>query len=112
MSILGRSLSAVLLLCATLAPALHGAELSAGKKKAVQCTPCHGHNGVATNPEAPNLAGESSIYIAKQLNAFRAGERNHQQMSIIAKTLSDDDIANLAAWYEAMKVSVELPEVE
>lgn len=85
------------------------ADLKLGKKKARMCNVCHGKNGLATNPEAPNLAGESSIYIEKQLVAFRKGERKHRQMTIIAKQLKDDDIKNLAAWYEAMKVTVELP---
>lgn len=90
----------------------HAADLKAGKKTAVQCNVCHGKNGIAVNPEAPNLAGESDIYIEKQLHAFRGGERQHRQMSIIAKGLKDDDIRNLAAWYSAMKVTVELPDVE
>lgn len=90
----------------------HTADISAGKKAANMCSVCHGKNGVAVNPEAPNLAGESAIYIEKQLVAFRRGERQHRQMSIIAQGLSDDQIKNLAAWYAAMKVSVELPNVE
>lgn len=90
----------------------HAADLKAGKKAALQCNVCHGKNGIAINPEAPNLAGESEIYIEKQLIAFRKGERQHRQMSIIAKGLKDDEIKNLAAWYAAMKVSVELPDVE
>ncbi len=91
--------------------AASAADIKLGKKKARMCNVCHGKNGLATNPEAPNLAGESAIYIEKQLVAFRKGERKHRQMTIIAKQLKDDDIKNLAAWYEAMKVTVELPDV-
>ena len=58
----------------------------------------------------PHLAGESEIYLTKQLKAFRDGERNDPQMSIMAKPLSDEDIANLAAWYSSIKISVTLPE--
>ena len=87
------------------------ADIKLGKKKARMCNVCHGKNGIATNPEAPNLAGESAIYIEKQLVAFRKGERTHRQMTLIAKQLKDDDIKNLAAWYEAMKVTVELPDL-
>lgn len=90
----------------------HAADIKAGKKKAGMCNVCHGKNGIATNPEAPNLAGESAIYIEKQLVAFRSGERQHRQMTIIAKGLKDDDIKNMAAWYAAMKVTVELPKLE
>ena len=90
----------------------HAADIKAGKKKAGMCNVCHGKNGLATNPEAPNLAGESAIYIEKQLVAFRSGERQHRQMTIIAKDLKDDDIKNMAAWYAAMKVTVELPKLD
>ena len=56
-------------------------------------------------------AGESTIYVTKELNAYRSGERDHPQMSIIAKGLSDKQIADLAAWYAALKVTVELPDL-
>ncbi|MEL6299708.1 MAG: cytochrome c [Pseudomonadota bacterium] len=86
-------------------------DLAAGKKAARQCNVCHGKDGIAKNPEAPNLAGESAIYIEKQLMAFRRGERKHRQMTIVAKMLKDQDIRALANWYAAMKVTVELPDV-
>lgn len=85
------------------------ADIGAGKRKAMQCAVCHGQNGIAVNPEAPNLAGEAPIYIEKQLKAFRSGERKSEQMSIMAKNLSDDDIGDLAAWYAAIKVTAEPP---
>lgn len=99
------------LIALCLAPA-QAADVKAGKSRASQCAVCHGRDGVATNPEAPNLAGEASIYIERQLKAFRSGERKHEQMSIIAQSLTDADIADLAAWYAAMKVTVELPKIE
>ncbi len=46
---------------------------------------------------APNLAGESEMYLQAQLKAFRSSKRTHEIMSVVAKQLSDDDIANLAA---------------
>jgi cytochrome c553 len=58
----------------------------------------------------PNLAGESPLYLEKQLNAFRSGERKHEQMSIIAQSLQDNDISDLAAWYSKLKVTVEVPQ--
>jgi cytochrome c553 len=88
----------------------HAADAAAGKSKAqATCAVCHGLNGIAKIPDAPNLAGESAIYTSKQLKAFKSGERQHQQMSIIASGLSDDDIANVAAWYAGLKVTVEMP---
>lgn len=91
---------------------LSAADLADGKKAAGQCNVCHGKNGLATNPEAPNLAGESAIYIEKQLVAFKTGERQHRQMSLIASALDIDTIKALAQWYEAMIVTVEVPEVD
>jgi cytochrome c553 len=96
------------LLPAMLAPA-SAADAAAGRTKAAKCAVCHGLDGIAKNPNAPNLAGESTIYIRKQLGAFRSGERKDPQMSIMAKNLSDEDIADLAAWYSSLKVTVEMP---
>ncbi|HET6159437.1 MAG TPA: cytochrome c [Dongiaceae bacterium] len=86
------------------------ADADAGKKK-VQgtCAVCHGLDGIAKNPEAPNLAGENPGYIIKQLKAFKSGDRKHEQMSIIAEGLSDDDMTNVAAWYSKIKITVEMP---
>jgi len=86
------------------------ADPAAGRKKAQMCAACHGINGVARMPEAPNLAGESVIYIDRQLKAFRSGERKHPQMTIIAQGLSDEDIRNVADWYSSIKITVEMPE--
>jgi cytochrome c553 len=92
------------------APA-NAADAAAGKAKAqATCVVCHGLDGIAKIPDAPNLAGENAIYTTKQLKAFKSGERQHQQMSIIASGLSDEDIANLAAWYASLKVTVEMPQ--
>ena len=86
------------------------ADAAAGKAKAqATCAVCHGIDGLAKVPDAPNLAGESAIYTTRQLEAFRSGQRQHEQMSIIAEGLSDEDIADLAGWYASLKVTVELP---
>jgi cytochrome c553 len=90
-------------------PAAAG-DAAAGKQKAAMCAVCHGLNGLAKNPDAPNLAGDNVNYLVKQLKAFKSGERKNDQMSIIAGGLSDDDIANLAAWYSSLKVTVEMPQ--
>ncbi|PRX38264.1 Cytochrome c553 [Meinhardsimonia xiamenensis] len=84
-------------------------DIRAGRDKARMCTPCHGPLGIAVAPDAPNLAGENAAYIAEQLRAFRDGRRAHHQMSIIASGLSDQDIADLAAWFEAIEVTAKAP---
>ena len=86
------------------------ADPSLGKAKVqAVCAVCHGVDGIGKNPDVPNLAGESQQYIQKQLKAFRSGGRQHEQMSIIAKDLTDDDIKNLADWFSSLKVTVKLP---
>ncbi|TWH01088.1 cytochrome c553 [Mesorhizobium sp. J18] len=95
-------------LLAVLNPAV-AADAVAGKTKAAQCAVCHGLDGLAKNPDAPNLAGDSANYIRKQLDAYRSGARSDPQMTIMAKNLTDEDIADLAAWYSSIEVTVEMP---
>ena len=89
-------------------PTMADAALGKAKVQSV-CAVCHGLDGIGKNPEVPNLAGESQQYIQKQLKVFRSGARQHEQMSIIAKDLTDKDIVNLADWFASLKVTVKLP---
>ncbi len=70
------------------------------------CAACHGANGIAMLPEAANLAGQDATYLTRQLEAFREGSRVNEQMSVVAKTLTDQQIANLAAFYSAIQIEV------
>lgn len=74
-----------------------------------QCAACHGQNGIAVLPEAANLAGQDATYLTRQLEAFRGGARVNEQMSIVAKTLTDPQITNLAAFYNAIRIEVVTP---
>lgn len=85
-------------------------DIKAGRKKASKCQVCHGYDGIGKDPEVPHIAGESDIYLIRQLRAFRSGKRKHPQMSIIARSLSDEDIADLAAYYAAIRITVEMPD--
>ena len=100
---------AVTLLAVFALPGL-AADPAAGRKKATVCQTCHGIDGLARQPQVPHIAGESEIYLITQLKAFRSGKRTHEIMSIIAADLKDQEIADLAAWYASIKISVELPE--
>jgi cytochrome c553 len=100
---------AVVVMLATADPT-QAADPAAGRNKAKACRACHGIDGVGKMPTVPNIAGESEIYLGKQLKAFRSGERQDPQMSIIAKPLTDEEIANLAAWYASIRFSVTVPE--
>ena len=91
------------------APALAADAAAARAKARTLCQNCHGENGVAVLPGAANLSGQQKEYLRAQLRAYRSGSRQNDQMSIIAKTLTDADIENLSDWYSAIKVTVEMP---
>lgn len=95
-----KKLAVILALCAAM-PAMAG-DIAAGKAKSATCTACHGANGISQIPMYPNLAGQKEQYLVLQMKAFRDGERNNMVMSPMAKPLSDDDIANLAAFYASL----------
>jgi cytochrome c553 len=88
---------------------LAAGNIADGRKKALQCQGCHGLDGLSKNPEAPNIAGNPEPYLARQLNAFRKGERKNEMMSVVAQQLSDQDVADLAAYYAAIEVTVTVP---
>lgn len=92
-----------------LTDAAHAADAKAGRKKAQMCAACHGIDGISKMPMAPNIAGSPAMYIEKQMKAFRSEERKDETMSVVAKPLSDADIADLAAWYSGLEVNVTLP---
>lgn len=98
------------LVLAGLPQSAEAADAAAGRKKARQCQTCHGIDGIAKIPIAPHIAGESEIYLATQLKAFRSGKRVHEIMSVIAKDLSDEDISDLSAWYASIKITATMPE--
>ena len=78
---------------------------STGKAKAeAQCNVCHGANGMSQIPNAPHLAGQPEIYLIDQLKNYRSGKRVNEVMGVLAKPLTDDDIANLAAWFASIEI--------
>ncbi len=62
------------------------------RTKAQVCFACHGPDGNSTNPDYPNLAGQSWRYIYIELKDFKAGRRSDPQMSPMAANLSQDDM--------------------
>ena len=70
-----------------------------GQAKAAPCVACHGVNGNSVNPEWPNLAGQHEVYIRKQLAAFKNDSRQNVLMTPMAKPLSDEDMADLGAYF-------------
>ena len=74
---------------------------ASGEAKAALCMACHGPSGNSVNPEWPRLAGQSAVYIAEQLRLFKSGVRDNPVMKPLAASLSDQDIDDLAVYYEA-----------
>jgi len=74
-----------------------------GQAKAAPCVACHGVNGNSVNPEWPNLAGQHETYIKRQLTAFKNDQRQNVLMTPMAKPLSDEDMADLGAFFASQK---------
>ncbi|WP_017429401.1 c-type cytochrome [Vreelandella jeotgali] len=82
--------------------ALAEGDAEAGAGKIAVCVACHGKDGQATAPTYPNLAGQSATYLEGALKAYRAEQRKGGSSAIMtpqAATLSDEDIADIAAYY-------------
>ena len=95
----GRSAAAPAAASATSFPVHHGKAADGATKSAV-CSACHGPNGNSTNPDWPRLAGQNAVYVAEQLRLFRSGVRSNPVMMPMAATLYDQDIADIAVYYE------------
>lgn len=74
----------------------------AGKAKTAACAGCHGANGEGTGA-APALAGKSEEYIVQALQDFKSGKRANPVMKSFASSLSDQDMANVAAYFASLK---------
>lgn len=93
-----------------LAPeAFAAGNVTTGRHKALQCQTCHGLDGLSKLPEAPNLGGQPEPYLVKSLNDFRQGVRKNDMMSLVVQQLSDQDVADLAAFYAAIEVMTKPP---
>ena len=84
----------------------HAGDVKAGRAKAMMCQACHGLDGLSKTPDAPNISGQIEPYLVTQLQAFKAGSRKNDAMSVVAPSLSDKDIEDLAAYFAAIEVSV------
>lgn len=92
------TLAAVLGICS----AAHAAgSVEAGQGKSAVCAACHGPDGNSFNPQWPSLAGQHASYMIEQLEAFKEGRRQDDLMAPMAIGLSEQDMRDLAAYYEA-----------
>ena len=94
-------MTALALACALapFAPAHAGGDPAAGKAKAVVCSACHGVDGNSVNPLWPKLAGQHEAYLAKQIRAFKSGERTDATMAPMINLIKEEDIDDIAAYY-------------
>jgi cytochrome c553 len=81
-------------------------DVKAGRAKALMCQACHGMDGLSKAPDAPNIAAQIEPYIVAQLQAFKSGARKNDAMSVVAPSLSDRDIEDLAAYFAAIEINV------
>ena len=80
---------------------------AAGKTKAEACGACHGVDGNSSAPIFPKLASQHASYISKQLHDFKSQKRPEPTMSALAEPLTDEDIADLSAYYAHQKITIE-----
>jgi cbb3-type cytochrome c oxidase subunit III len=93
----------------TVTSALQAGDATAGKNKSMLCSTCHGAEGISIAPNWPNLAGQHEKYLAKQLTNYRDGDRQNAQMAPMAMNLSDEDIADLAAFFASLPAEESKP---
>lgn len=97
----------VMLTAATSGSVLAEGNAAAGKNKSSMCAGCHGIEGYrSVYPDTyrvPKIGGQHAEYIVAALKAYKAGERKNATMRAIAGSLSDQDMADLAAYYADAK---------
>jgi cytochrome c553 len=112
MSAFSRTATFVVQLLASVCPLLasdsvsNAGDVKVGRAKAMLCQACHGLDGLSKTPDAPNIAGQTEPYLVVQLQAFKSGARKNDAMSVVAPSLSDQDIDDLAAYFSAIEISV------
>ena len=87
------------------------ASLQLGKDKAkALCSTCHGLNGVAASGGnsviIPNITAQHKDYLVARLEAYKAGKIKHDQMTIVAGMLSEQDIQDVSEWYSRIKIKI------
>jgi len=86
-------------------PSMADGDVDAGRVKAWTCTGCHGseaYKNIYPTYSVPKLRGQSENYISVALKAYRSGERKHPTMRAQAGSMSDNDIADIAAYIASL----------
>lgn len=82
------------------------ADAEAGKIKAITCSGCHGissYFNVYPSYKVPKIAGQNEKYLVSSLEAYKNGDRKHGTMQAQAESLSQEDIADISAWFASLK---------
>ena len=79
--------------------AMAAGDVAAGKDKAVSCAACHGSDGNSPSDMFPKIAGQHEAYIVKQLADFKSEARKNAIMAPMVATLSEQDMADLGAFF-------------
>ncbi len=96
-----------LLSCTFIGNAIAAGDADSGKTKAAVCAACHGSNGIGIADNYPNLAGQQTDYIVKQLKSFKDGSRKDPVMAPMAMPLSDQDMLDVAAYFATFTITGE-----
>jgi cytochrome c553 len=86
--------------------AVQPGDAKAGQAKAAVCGACHGPDGNSMAPNFPKLAGQGERYLTKQLHDIKSGKRTVLEMTGLLTNLSDQDLADIAAYFASQKGSV------
>ncbi|MDH3762148.1 MAG: cytochrome c4 [Gammaproteobacteria bacterium] len=97
-------IGAIVLVLSGLIPfTANAGDIEAGKTKSAVCSACHGADGNSSNAAWPSLAGQHAAYIYKQLVDFKEGRRQDATMTGMVALLNDEDMKNVAAYYESQQ---------
>lgn len=87
-------------------------DAAAGEQKSATCAACHGAQGVSQIPSNPILAGQYASYIEHALKSYRSGSRENAIMAGFATQLTDQDIADLAAYFSSLPGPLQTAPIE
>lgn len=100
---------AVLVMFGAVSTVSAAGDAAAGKTKSASCAACHGADGNSMVPTFPKLAGQHASYIAKQLAAFKSRDRIDPTMNGMAAPLSEQDMADLGAYFASQTAAIGAP---
>jgi cytochrome c553 len=101
------SFGAVLAFASTSLLAADAGNAANGKEKAATCFACHGTDGNAVDPQYPRLAGQYQLYLSYVLHEYKSGQRNNPIMKGMVSTLSDQDIADVSAYFAGLPTKLD-----